>query len=134
MTVFVDTSAWIALFKPDDEFHARGRAIWERLKEQASSLITSDWVFVETMAYLTRRLGRRVAHERGVTLLQSTRLRLVHMEPALFHRAWDRLGQAQGDLSLVDCGSFSLMEELGVTRAFTFDDDFARAGFTPEPS
>lgn len=32
-----------------------------------------------------------------------------------------------GDLS--DCLSFALMEALGIQRAFTYDADFAKAGF-----
>ena len=33
------------------------------------------------------------------------------------------------NVDLSDCLSFALMEYLGVTRVFTYDSDFAKAGF-----
>jgi predicted nucleic acid-binding protein len=36
---------------------------------------------------------------------------------------------ASARVSLVDHTSFALMRALGISRAFAFDDDFAREGF-----
>lgn len=36
-----------------------------------------------------------------------------------------------GDAGIVDCISFAVMRRLGLTEAFTNDQHFAAAGFTP---
>ena len=37
-------------------------------------------------------------------------------------------------LSIVDCASFLIMREQGVSEAFTFDKHFGEQGFTVVPS
>lgn len=39
----------------------------------------------------------------------------------------------QGDMDLVDCLSFAIMERFEITKAFTFGSDFVTYGFTVVP-
>ncbi len=53
------------------------------------------------------------------------------MTPGDEARAFVLLAQyADKDFSFTDPTSFAVMERLGITLAFSFDQDFVRAGFT----
>lgn len=90
-----------------------------------TELVTSDHVLVETWRLLRSRLGFDAAEQFWDGLrLGPARVELV-LERDL-EGAW-QIGRtfSDQDFSLVDRTSFALMERLGVSRAVTFDDDFA---------
>ena len=132
MSVFVDTSAFVALFEEDDEFHRAARATWNRLLDDDIELRTSSYVVPETVAVLQRRSGMEAAR----AFLQLA-LPLVYVDwvAAQIQAAAQPLFIAlnRRDLSLVDCVSFELMRELGIRTAFTFDPHFGEQGFTCLP-
>lgn len=128
MSVFVDTSAFLAVLDADDQQHERARRAWERLIADGESLLTSSYVLVETFALAQRRLGMdavRALHEDVCPILA-----IGWVDDAV-HRAGVETLLAQGRrrLSLVDCVSFEVMKRNGVDRAFCFDAHFAEAGF-----
>lgn len=57
MSVFVDTSALLALMDASDERHARSLQVWDRLAAARLELVTSNYVIVETVAVLQARIG-----------------------------------------------------------------------------
>ena len=57
MTVFVDTSALIALLDAGEAKHASCAREWKRLLAADAALVTSNYVIVETCAVAQRRLG-----------------------------------------------------------------------------
>ena len=54
MSVFVDTSALLAVLDAGDAQHPHARAAWETLLQQDEPLLTTSYVLVETFAH---RLG-----------------------------------------------------------------------------
>lgn len=128
MALFVDTSALYAALSADDEQHAVARYHWTQLLSGDEELITSNYVLVETIALLGRRLG-----------LQAVRVFQTQFVPALEVRWVDEdlhqravaslLIVGARDLSLVDCVSFELMRRLGLDVAFAFDAHFVQQGF-----
>lgn len=129
--VFVDTSAWYALRVLNDEAHPDSRRILERLAKEGARLHTSDWVLLETVALLGRRVGPQESVRAGQWLLSNPAV-TVHPLGGGLVEAWDAYLKAAGRVSLVDCGSFTLMRQLGLSRAFAFDDDFEKEGFALE--
>lgn len=128
MPVFVDTSAVYAMLDTNDRQHAVARAGWIALADQNETLITSNYVVVETVSMADRRLGLqavRVFQTDVAPLLQ-----VFWVEEPLHRRAMAAL-LAAGDryLSLVDCVSFEVMREIGLDTAFAFDAHFVRQGF-----
>jgi predicted nucleic acid-binding protein len=132
MTVFVDTSALYAALDRDDENHAAGADTFSSLLE-STRLITHSYVLVETTALVQRRLGIdgvRTLHDDVLPALE-----LTYVEESLHRSAVAALLSAGArNVSLVDWASFELMRRLGVSRAFAFDDDFARQGFELVPA
>lgn len=129
MRIFIDTSAFYALLDRDDLNHKNARAAWITLLNVDNSLVTSNYVMVETFALLQNRLGIKAV--RG---FQEDILPLINIEfvTADIHRSGIAalLSASKRNLSLVDCVSFEIMRTLGIKTAFTFDSHFKEQGFT----
>jgi uncharacterized protein len=124
--VFVDTSALFALLDEDDSAHGTAAARLTALR--GSDLVTHAYVLVETLALVSRRLGRP-----AVTRLLDGLLAVVAVEPvdAAVHSAAlaDYRGSDSTAVSFVDRTSFAFMRAAGIGEAFAFDEDFLAAGF-----
>ena len=132
MTIFIDTSAFYAVFDRDDSNHQPARAAWEAMLGDGSELLTNNYVLLETCALLQHRLGLaalRTFHEDVVPLVR------IDWVAEGRHRAAAGAVVAAGrrKLSLVDCVSFQTMRELGVRSAFCFDKHFKDQGFETIP-
>jgi predicted nucleic acid-binding protein len=128
MSVFVDTSAFFAVLDADDENHDAAKQVWEDLLAQEAVLICSNYVLVETLALVQRRLGIpaiRTFQEDIVPVLK------VEWVDETIHQVGiaSVLAAARKGLSLVDCVSFEIMRRLGIKVAFVFDHHFEEQGF-----
>ena len=55
---------------------------------------------------------------------------MLALDQSQFDSAWRELVRnADAKLSLCDAASFIVMRDLGITRAFTYDNHFVEAGF-----
>ena len=128
MTVFMDTSAFLAVLDADDANHERASQIWRELITQEETLACSNYVLVETFALVQNRLGMT-----AVRVLQNDILPMISVEwvDESLHRSGVSalITAGRRHLSLVDCTSFETMRRLGTQRAFTFDQHFAEQGF-----
>jgi predicted nucleic acid-binding protein len=128
MTVFVDTSAFLAVLAADDEYHTAAAAIWRRLISDEEPLVTNNYVLVETVALLQRRVGLQAVRAFQSKVMPSLLVRWV--DETLHEQALTSVLSAnRRNLSLVDCTSFQTMRQDGINRAFTFDQHFAEQGF-----
>ena len=128
MVIFADTSGIYALLDADDRHHERAKMALGSWLEQSTSLVCSNYVLLETIALVQRRLG-----------MVAARRFCQEMEP-LFQVYWvdqelhsaavgTLLTVGARNLSLVDCASFELMRRLEIRTAFAFDRHFAQQGF-----
>jgi predicted nucleic acid-binding protein len=132
VSVFVDTSAFYALLVRTDDAHEDVRATFKRVLDQRRPLRTTSFVIVETMALLQHRVGLPAVKDFDEDVLPAVRVTWVD-EP-LYRRGVDRLlREDRRQLSLVDCVSFELMLEQGLTTALAVDEHFAKAGFQVVP-
>lgn len=121
MSIFIDSSVWFAVIVVRDHNNARAKSILM----QETDRVTTDHVIVETWLLLSSRYHRAAAEHfwrnirRGVA-------RVEIASAADLERAWE-IGEAFPDqsFSIVDRTSFAVMERLGITKAASFDDDFA---------
>lgn len=113
--IFVDTSAWLALYDRKDQNHRTAREVAEYLRESRVPLVTTDYIFDETVTIVRRRVGHREAVAFGEALLKSSVVRLVEIDGVLRRRAWD-IFVKYGDqrFSYTDCTSFVVMQHMGI--------------------
>lgn len=134
---FVDTSYWKAYLDRDDAHHEVVKDSFIRLTADRVVLITSDYVFSETLTLL--RLRMRNGHSVGVTwgrhLMNSKLVQLTNINTKVFQKAWEIFQKYKDqDYSFVDCTSFALMQSLKMKTALTLDGHFRTFGFLVEPS
>ena len=132
MKLFVDTSALYAVLDADDARHEQARGAWLELLEREAQMICTNYILVETVALVQRRLGMEAAR---VLLRDVVPLLRVEWVSEVSHEAGVAAFLAAGDrgLSLVDCASFETMRRLGLDTAFAFDRHFEEQGFRCVP-
>jgi predicted nucleic acid-binding protein len=130
--IFIDTSAFYALFDRDDNHYNSAAQAWKAMREQPEQLACSNYILLETTALLQNRLGMpAVLDFAGLSNLLS----VYWVDIELHKRAVATLLTAgRRGLSLVDCVSFEIMRTQGIRTAFTFDPHFTEQGFTCLPS
>jgi predicted nucleic acid-binding protein len=133
VSVFVDSSALLALLNAGDRNHHLAAGIWQSLLSDTEDIRTTNYVAVETAATAQRRFGIRAARD---FLLDIVPLISVEWVTAPVHElaVTSLVTASRRDLSLVDCVSFEVMRQTGIETAFTFDAHFAEQGFTCLPA
>ncbi len=128
MSVFVDTSALVAVISDEDERHAAAADLWRHLADGGELLVTTNYVMLEFCALVQRRFGMAVVQSAADGLAPALSVQWV-TQPMHDAALTAFLTANRRSLSLVDCVSFLTMRERGLARAFTFDPHFAEQGF-----
>ena len=118
----------MATLHAGDDNHTRGARTLRELLESKQSLVTTNYVLVETTALLQHRFGLAAVRRFQDDIVPM--LELVWVDDDLHAEATAALLTAgRRELSLVDCASFACMRRRGLTRAFHFDRHFREQGF-----
>ncbi len=127
-TIFIDTSAFIALLDSDDRQHESAVRTWQRLLEDDHDLICNNYALVEAYSLIQRRYGMQALRN-----FQENAVPFVDVDwlgPEQHEAAVSALLTAnRRDLSLVDCACMETMRRLGVRTIFAFDPHFTELGF-----
>jgi predicted nucleic acid-binding protein len=126
MSVFIDTSALVALLDAEDP---RGADAARTFRELLASeeLVTHSYVHVEAIAVVDRRLGAQARDILINDVLPA--IRTFWVDEHLHRRAIASYQAGGGGASLVDRVSFEFMRDHGIDAAFAYDPDFVAAGF-----
>ena len=125
--IFVDTGFIIALVNKRDQYHQQAVELANRYSDYP--LITTDAILLEVGNALVRNYKRQ-AIEVIEQYLDDDEIEVVSLTPLLFYLALTRYKMYQDkEWGLVDCISFTVMQEAGVTQALAFDQHFVQAGF-----
>ena len=130
--MFLDTSALYAVLDSDEDNHARAARFWAKIVDGEEGLATSNYIVVESVALIQRRLGMPAVRAFTTDLLPMLSLLTISAEQHAVAVA-AMLAANRRDLSLVDCSTFELMRRAGETRVFTFDGHFRQHGFEVVP-
>ena len=130
MKIFVDTGAWLALHDKQDQFHKQAIEASARIEKEKIELVTSDFIFDESLTFIRYRASHDAAVLFGSSLLHSSIVSMVSVDRDLLHLAFELFRKYKDqDFSLTDCTSFVLMKRLKLTTCFTFDSHFPHMGF-----
>jgi predicted nucleic acid-binding protein len=124
--VFADTSFFLSLLNEQDESHAAAVEWHQRAR---TSIVTTQWVLVETLNAMAAKRDRAGAAELVRRLMADGGVDVVDDE-GLFE-AGLRLYRERPDKewSVTDCISFLVMKRRRLSDALTGDHHFAQAGF-----
>jgi predicted nucleic acid-binding protein len=132
MSIFIDTSGFIAVLDKDNARYTEAAKTWMDILTSEEDLVTTNYVLVETCALVQDRLGMtaiKMFQEDVVPVL-----RIEWIDKDVHHAAMGiMLAAGRKKLSLVDCVSFETMRLLGITTAFTLDKHFKEQGFICRP-
>ena len=128
--VFLDTSFAIALSSITDQNHLRAVELAHRLESNKTRLVTTQAILLEIGNALSKQRYRKA----GIQLLESLsfdpNVEVVLLTKDLYTDAFNLFKQRKDkEWGLVDCISFIVMENRGITDALTADIHFQQAGF-----
>ena len=128
--VFLDASYAIALVSPNDPHHIRAVQISNRLEELSVSMVTTVGILLEIGNALSRQQFRNEAVNLLTALDRDPSVEVVPLSDALYDRAFHLFrNRTDKEWGLVDCASFVVMGDQGLTGALTADNHFRQAGF-----
>lgn len=132
MSVYVDTSALLAVLDASDKFHDAASLTWEKLVGEDEALVTNSFVLVEVHALVQSRLGLEAVRTFFRDIYPILSIEWVDEE--FYNKSIATLlASNRRNLSLVDCSSFITMIDLGIQEVFAFDPHFAEQGFIVRP-
>lgn len=132
MIVFADSSG-LASFVDDTQIdHVAANQEVHRVHDSHGKLVTTNYVLAELTALFTRPL--RIPKSKQLVFFQRLRssswIDVIHIDEKLDSSAWKLWSErTDKDWSLVDCASFAVMQQYGITEALTTDHHFEQAGF-----
>lgn len=132
--LFLDTSFILALEDADDQHHEEARTYWLSFPRKPKPLVTTSYIFDETITLIRKRLDHAHAKEAAQRLRSSPSVNLIHINEDDFEAGWKWFERyPDKGFSFTDCVSFAVMKRLRIKVALTFDRHFAQAGFERKP-
>ena len=126
--IFVDTSFVIALINDKDQYHDQAQSLSYEFDN--SPLATTDAVLLEIGNALAKDF-RKEAIEVIKVLRSGKNTDVIEIDARLFEKGFEIYEKYDDkDWGLVDCISFVVMWERGISEVLTYDSDYEQAGFT----
>lgn len=103
--------------------------------ENGHPFVTTDYVLDESYTTIRKNAGHHVAVKFGEDLRASSSVEVRYVTPEIIEEAW-KIFKKYSDhrFSFTDCVSFTLMKQMRIETAFTFDSDFRTFGFILKPN
>jgi uncharacterized protein len=128
--VFLDTSFAIALSSVTDQNHLRAAKLASQIETNRIHLVTTQAVLLEIGNALSKQRYRAAAIELLESLETDPSIEVVLFTDRLYKLAFNLFKQRKDkEWGLVDCVSFIVMQDRGITDVLTADAHFQQAGF-----
>ncbi|MBW4441021.1 MAG: type II toxin-antitoxin system VapC family toxin [Plectolyngbya sp. WJT66-NPBG17] len=128
--IFLDTSFAIALSAITDQNHIRAVQLADQLEVDKTQLVTTQAILLEIGNALSKRKYRIAAIQLLESLKADSNVEIVRLSSQLYSAAFQLFRSREDkEWGLVDCISFTVMTEQGISDALTTDEHFNQAGF-----
>ena len=128
--VFLDTSFAIALASSTDEYHEKAEDLAAEIGLRKTRLVTTRAILLEIGNRLARLRYRKEAVRVLSSLETSPGVEILPLSEDLYWRGLDLFRKRPDkEWGLVDCISFQVMQDRGITQSLTTDGHFEQAGF-----
>jgi predicted nucleic acid-binding protein len=125
--IFADASYYIALLSPRDQHHQDAIRVSRDLLQP---IVITDFVLIELANALADIDSRQFAVSLWENLRRDPQTTIISASTKLVTQGLNLYAnRPDKEWSLVDCISFIIMEERGLTDALTADHHFEQAGF-----
>lgn len=125
--IILDTSAIYALLDKSDDNHQKAKKLFINLSKENFNILISNFILAECHAIISGRLG----HELARKWLQNQCWPVERITEEDEKRAQEIIFTfTDKSFSYTDATTFAIMERLGITKVFAFDQHFAQFGFT----
>lgn len=130
MKVFIDTSAFIAYFIKQDEFHDDAVSKFKLYRQQNAKLLTSDYILDELQTWFSAKQSKNLLEKLVYSLQrmeEEGEIKVFSVDRPTFRKAQEVLLKFSGHkISFTDATSFCLYKEFSLDEIFTLDDDFKK--------
>ncbi len=124
--IFVDTGGWFGSIVPTDENHTKAKNWFLQNREP---LITSNYVIDETLTLFKARGEYQRALQIGERFFNGSLTGVYDLSSEDIIKTWEVFkNYSDKEWSFTDCSSKVVMEKLGITHAFAFDNHFNQFG------
>src|SRR3989344_914334 len=112
-SVFTDTSFFKGLVDPHDNFHQQAKDSWQKLNEEDTTIITSNYVLDESFTLIRLRCGIEIVDQFRIDIIKSSHvIKIMRVTVTDEAEAWKWFLSDWSKLSFTDCVSFALMKRL----------------------
>lgn len=130
MQYFLDTSYLVAITHKKDQYHREAIKV-SKMLEKPVKLITTEAILMEYGNLLSRIKVREQAFRFIQILRETEHTEIISIDSEIFEKGLKLFGKYKDkEWRLVDCSSFVVMREMGLSHALTSDRHFEQAGFT----
>jgi uncharacterized protein len=128
--IFLDTSFAIALSSVTDQNHVRAVKLANQIETNKTHLVTTQAILLEIGNSLSKQKYRAAAIQLLDSLETDPSVEVVLLTNSLYKLAFNLFKRREDkEWGLVDCISFIVMQNRGITHALTADAHFQQAGF-----
>ena len=128
MEILVDTSGWIAWRWEKDARHGEAERVFDEWNARGARWVTTSCIMFELCGGQGRRpeMRREAVAALYDDIRSNPRVEVVHVDRQTQERAFDTYFKPYRDktFSLVDCKSFCVMKQRGISHVVTTDDHF----------
>ncbi len=120
--MIVDTVVWIALKYQRDKYHRQARKLFPELIK-TKKLFVSDYIIIETYAFLLRKVSSEVAIETLEMFKNSNQIQIINNDFSTFENTYQILKKYKS-LSYTDANIVYLMRKNKINEVYSYNDGF----------